>query len=100
MLYETEPNGHKFSVGDEAILIDLETAPNYNGSKVKIIGIRKDAEFGKAYYVEGEINVLYDWVYEYRLCKKDDSQDNSFMKKVFKEYFNWPSDYRLYKKHK
>lgn len=62
-----EANGHLFKEGDEAILHGLEHFPEFNGQKVKISAIRQDDEYGRAYYIEREINHLINWVYEYRL---------------------------------
>jgi len=67
MLYVSEPDGHKFSVGEKLRLVDLETVPEYNGDIVEIVAIRADDYYGKTYYVEGSINEVFDWVYEYRL---------------------------------
>lgn len=67
-LYKSEPNGHKFKVGEERTLIGLQSFPEYNGEKVKITAIRKDDDFGRAYYIEGRINEVMNWVYEYRLA--------------------------------
>lgn len=67
--YISKPNGHKFAVGDVCTLCNLETYPEYNGETVTIVNIRDDGPYGKAYYVEGRINKVANWVYETRLTK-------------------------------
>jgi len=47
MLYVSEPDGHKFSVGEKLRLVDLETVPEYNGDIVEIVAIRADDYYGK-----------------------------------------------------
>lgn len=66
-LYQTAPNGHKYSVGETRTLTGLEDFPEYNGQEVKITAIREDGPHGKTYYIEGKINEMINWVYEYRL---------------------------------
>jgi hypothetical protein len=66
-LYPAESNGHKYAVGEIRTLTDLTDFPEYNGEQVKITAIRKDGFYGKAYYIEGRINEILNWVYEYRL---------------------------------
>ncbi len=66
-LYETEPNGHLYRVGDTLTLVGLESFPEFNGETVEVTGIREDGSAGRAYYVKGRINQFLNWVYEYRL---------------------------------
>lgn len=67
MLFLTQPNGHQFNVGDTVALVGLKQFPEFNGETVKIVGIREDGPYGKAYYVKGRINEAVNWVYENRL---------------------------------
>lgn len=62
--YVTQPNGHKFSVGETRTLTGLVSFPEYNGSHVKIIAIREDGERGKCYYIKGDIDRYLNWIYE------------------------------------
>ena len=69
--FQGEENGHKFKVGEVCKLKGLEAYPEFNGTDVTISNIRKDGEYGKAYYIEGEFKdqTSLNWVYEYRLGK-------------------------------
>ena len=67
-LYPAESSGHKFKIGDELTLTGLVDFPEYNGQKVAIKAFRKDGDHGKAYYIDGEVNAMLNWVYEYRLA--------------------------------
>ena len=67
-LFKSEPAGHKFTPGDTAKLIGLVEFPEYNGDLVKITAIRQNGPHGKAYYIEGRINAMLNWTYEYRLA--------------------------------
>lgn len=67
-LYPSEARGHKFKVGEMATLHGLVDFPQYNGQRVKITAIREDGAHGRAYYIEGEINAMLNWTYEYRLA--------------------------------
>jgi hypothetical protein len=58
---------HKFQTGDRALLVGLESFPEYNGEEVTITNVREDGERGRAYYINGRINQHLNWVYEYRL---------------------------------
>lgn len=58
---------HKFKTGDRAILVGLESFPEYNGEDVVITNVREDGDHGRAYYIQGRINEVVNWVYEYRL---------------------------------
>lgn len=67
-LFKAEADGHKFAVDETRTLVGLTSFPEYNGEKVKITAIRKNGPNGsKAYYIEGRINAVLNWVYEYRL---------------------------------
>ncbi len=66
-LFQATSNGHKYAPGETRMLTGLESFPEYNGQEVKITAIRSDGSHGKAYYVEGKINEVVNWVYEYRL---------------------------------
>lgn len=66
-LFVGKLSGHLFKPGDLCILIGLQDYPEYNGSQVIITNIREDGPHGKAYYIQGKINALINWVYEYRL---------------------------------
>lgn len=66
-LFRAEANGHKYSPGETRTLTGLEDFAEYNGQQVKITAIREDGPNGKAYYIEGRINEIINWVYEYRL---------------------------------
>ena len=67
-LYQGEDSGHKFKPGDVTTLTGLEDFPEYNGTPVKITSIREDGAHGKAYYVDGPVNAVLNWTYEYRLA--------------------------------
>lgn len=67
-LFKAEANGHKFTPGETKTLTGLVNYPEYNGQAVKITAIRQDGAHGKAYYIEGQINEVVNWVYEYRLA--------------------------------
>lgn len=67
--YATEPNGHLFSVGEEAELHGLTNFPEFNGTRVTITNIREDGPYGKAYYIKGGLAKYINWTYEYRLNK-------------------------------
>lgn len=66
-LYKSESDGHKYKPGETRTLTGLVDFPEYNGQQVKITAVRVDGAKGKAYYVEGKINDVVNWVYEYRL---------------------------------
>lgn len=66
-LYKAQSKGHKFAPGEIRTLTGLEHFKEFNGQQVKITAIREDGPYGKAYYVEGKINEVVNWVYEYRL---------------------------------
>lgn len=68
--YKAEPNGHKYAAGDVVTLTGLTNFPEYNGEKVTITSIREDGPFGKAYYIQGRINEVLNWLYEFRLSKE------------------------------
>lgn len=53
--------------GETRTLTGLVDFPEYNGQKVKITAIRMDGPKGKAYYVEGKINDVVNWIYKCRL---------------------------------
>ena len=67
LISKIEASGHKYRPGEIRTLIGLEDFSEYNGEEVEITAIRKDGEYGKAYYVKGRINEVLNWVYEYRL---------------------------------
>lgn len=66
-LYKAESDGHKYKPGETRTLTGLVDFQEYNGQEVKITAVRMDGAKGKAYYVEGKINDVVNWVYEYRL---------------------------------
>ena len=66
-LYKAEADGHKYKPGETRTLTGLVDFPEHNGQQVKITAIRENGSHGKAYYIEGEINEVVNWVYEYRL---------------------------------
>jgi hypothetical protein len=66
-LLKADADGHKFKPGEVRTITGMESFPEYNGDEVTITAIREDGPYGKAYYVEGRINELMNWVYEYRL---------------------------------
>lgn len=66
-LYKVESDGHKYKPGETRTLTGLVDFPEYNGQQVKITAVRMDGAKGKSYYVEGKINDVMNWVYEYRL---------------------------------
>lgn len=66
-LFPGEYNGHKFKAGETRTLTGLVDFPEYNGQTVTITAIRADGPNGKAYYIDGAINAMVNWVYEYRL---------------------------------
>lgn len=76
-LFPIEPNGHKFSVGAILVLTGLTTYPEYNGQEVKITACREDGSKGKAYYIEGQINEVLNWVYEDRLKNTEETSQPS-----------------------
>lgn len=67
--YHTEQNGHIFEIGDIAVIVGMEHYTEYNGTAVRITGYREDGEYGRCYYVKGDINDYLNWIYEYRLKK-------------------------------
>lgn len=73
-IFKAEPNGHKFKAGQSYKLVGLEDFPEYNGQTVKISSVRENGLKGKAYYIEGKINEMINWVYEYRLEALPESQ--------------------------
>lgn len=70
-LYPALADGHQFKVGDSCVLVGLEDFPEYNGETVEITAIREDGSRGRAYYIEGRINEVLNWVYEYRLSRTE-----------------------------
>lgn len=62
--------GHKFKKNQKCVLCGLASFPEYNGQTVTITNYREDGQFGKSYYIKGEINKHLNWVYEYRLKAK------------------------------
>ena len=73
MLFTAPPSGHKYKMGDRLSLTGLEDYPEFNGAPVVIAAIRQDGPYGKAYYIDGPANNLFNWVYEYRLASSSDS---------------------------
>lgn len=65
--FKTNPNNHKFKIGDICELTGLVDFPEYNGTNVEITSVRIDGEYGKTYYIKGAINKFLNWTYEYRL---------------------------------
>ncbi len=66
-LFPSVSDGHKYKVGDIVELTGLEDSPEYNGTKAEITNIREDGQYGKCYYIKGEVNAVLNWTYEYRL---------------------------------
>lgn len=67
-LYTAPATDHKFRAGETRILVGLTDFPEYNGESVTVVAIRQDGPNGKAYYVQGRINAVMNWVYETRLA--------------------------------
>jgi len=76
-LFRSTPNGHKFTVGQECVLVGLEDFSEYNGDTVTITAIREDGSRGKAYYIRGRVNEMLNWVYEYRLARAESETQGS-----------------------
>lgn len=66
-LCPTKRDGHKYDVGETRTLTGLVDFPEYNGEKVTIAGFWEDGFYGKAYYIDGRITEVINWVYEFRL---------------------------------
>jgi hypothetical protein len=66
-LFKTDKNNHKLDVGETRTLVGLVDFPEYNGEQVEITAFRSDGEYGRTYYIKGNINRYLNWVYEYRL---------------------------------
>lgn len=67
MPFKAESDGHLFAPGDEVRLKDLVEHTAYNGTTAVVRGIRQDGANGKAYYVDGKISEVLDYVFESRL---------------------------------
>ncbi len=73
-LFKGTRSNHKFTIGQRCELIELENYPEFNGEEVKITAIRKDGQYGKAYYFKPDnliVATQLNWTYEYRLKSKD-----------------------------
>jgi hypothetical protein len=69
-LFRSTPRGHKFSPGQTCVLTGLQSFPEYNGEEVQITAVRDDGPDGKAYYINGRINEVMNWIYEHRLASR------------------------------
>ena len=69
--FKADANGHIFKPEDKVVIHGMENLTDLNGEVVTISAIRKDGDYGKAYYLKDNPKVLAEinWTYENRLRK-------------------------------
>lgn len=60
---------HLFAPGEKAVLAGLVDFTELNGREVTITNIREDGPYGRAYYIDGDLENLLNFTYENRLQK-------------------------------